>query len=38
LINGLVHLVIPPTHAIAGGLFNTTGDVLATLPYSYRVG
>ena len=38
LMNGLVHLVIPPVHAIADGLFNTTGDVIATLPYSYRVG
>ena len=37
LINGVLHLVIPPA-GVAGGLFNTTGDVISTVPYSYRVG
>jgi hypothetical protein len=36
LINGVLHLVIPPVGV--AGLFNTTGDVIATVPYSYRVG
>jgi hypothetical protein len=34
-VRGVLHLVTPPNGV--DNLFNTTGDILANLPYSYTV-
>ena len=36
VVNGVLNVYTPPTFAYP--TFNTTGDLLATLPYSYTVG
>ena len=35
-VNGVLHLVTPPLGI--ENVFNTTGEVVANLPYSYTVG